>query len=85
MHYWYSNQVTIPGEATIPDDVAQTDVTCIHQVWGENESFHEMIQSLVNVLPPRQDTTIMKRSFPGMLLEPLQLQVLVELWADGPR
>ena len=48
MHYWYSNQVTIPGEATIPDDVAQTDVTCIHQVWGENKSFHEMIQSLVN-------------------------------------
>ena len=38
-----------------------------------------------DVLPPRQDTTTMKRSFPGMLLEPLQLQVLVELWADGPR
>merc|ERR1719516_568637 len=31
MHYWYINQVTIPGEASIPDDVAQTDVTCIHQ------------------------------------------------------
>jgi len=31
MHYWYINHVTIPGEASIPDEVAQSDVTCIHQ------------------------------------------------------
>jgi len=31
MHYWYSNGVKIPGHATIPDDMAQNDVTCIHQ------------------------------------------------------
>ena len=32
MNYWFINGVTIPGEATIPDDVAQSDVMCVHQV-----------------------------------------------------
>ena len=32
MHFWYINHVTIPGEATVPDEVAQSDLTCIHQV-----------------------------------------------------
>jgi len=31
MDYWFSNDVKIPGKATIPDEFAQNDITCIHQ------------------------------------------------------
>ena len=29
--WWYSNNVVIPGHATIPGDMAQDEVTCLHQ------------------------------------------------------
>ena len=33
MNFWYSNDVKIPGKATIPDDIDQSEITCIHQVF----------------------------------------------------
>jgi len=37
MHYWYINDVRIPGEAVLPDDVAQSDLTCIHQAAHDHD------------------------------------------------
>jgi len=31
MKMWYSNHVEIPGEATIPEFISQSDITCTHQ------------------------------------------------------
>merc|ERR1711970_367933 len=31
MNFWFSNGVKIPGHATIPEYISQSDITCIHQ------------------------------------------------------
>ena len=73
MHYWYINDVRIPGEAVLPDDVAQSDLTCIHQAGSFNSFRYFQLLS-------RQHTIMTtKRSFPGTPQEQLQLPVLVGL------
>ena len=36
--YWYSNNVRIPGSATIPADMDQDEVTCVHQAGAHDEA-----------------------------------------------
>ena len=38
--YWYSNGVKIPGEATIPDEISQSEVTCTGQQ-GAHDDDHK--------------------------------------------
>ena len=38
--FWYSNGVKIPGSATIPEDLAQAEVTCVHQA-GHHDTAHQ--------------------------------------------
>jgi len=36
MRFWYSNNVKIPGNATIPDDLNQSEIACINQAGHQN-------------------------------------------------
>lgn len=38
MNYWYSNRVQIPGEATLPEELSQPEVTCTKQA-GADERY----------------------------------------------
>ena len=40
LEYWYTNGVRIPGEATIPDEISQSEVTCTGQQ-GAHDDHHE--------------------------------------------
>jgi len=37
MNFWFSNGVKIPGNASIPAELAQNDITCIHQAGVHDE------------------------------------------------
>lgn len=40
LNFWYSNNVRIPGKETLPHDMSQPEVTCIHQA-GFHDDKHE--------------------------------------------
>jgi len=37
MAFWFSNKVKIPGEASIPEELAQNDITCINQAGAHDD------------------------------------------------
>ena len=37
MSLWYSNNVKIPGKASIPDDMDQSEITCTHQAGAHDD------------------------------------------------
>ena len=43
MKFWYSNNVKIPGNATIPDDLDQSEIACINQVFLHIKRIQENI------------------------------------------
>ena len=38
MAFWFSNGVKIPGEASIPEELAQNEITCIHQAGAHDDN-----------------------------------------------
>ena len=40
LDFYFSNKVTIPGNATIPHEHSQPDVDCVHKDWYFIEPFH---------------------------------------------
>ena len=37
LQMWYSNKVKIPGQPTIPEDMAQNDIKCVGQAGAKND------------------------------------------------